>query len=76
MLPRRFRARVTADLSAPLTPPRILTLDIDLPDPKSYRIRELLKQHTHVFGFFELRDLGAEAGAGLGGGFGNGVAQR
>ena len=48
VLPRRFRARVTADLSAPLTPPRILTLDIDLPDPKSYRIRELLKQHTPV----------------------------
>jgi len=48
VLPRRFRARVTADLSAPLIPPRILTLDIDLPDPKSYRIRELLKQHTPV----------------------------
>ena len=48
VLPRRFRARVTADLSAPLPPPRILTLDIDLPDPKSYRIRELLKQHTPV----------------------------
>ena len=48
VLPRRFRARVTADLSAPLTSPRILTLDIDLPDPKSYRIRELLKQHTPV----------------------------
>lgn len=48
VLPRRFRARVTADLSAPLPPPRILTLDIDLPDPQSYRIRELLKQHTPV----------------------------
>ena len=48
VLPRRFRARVTADLSEPLIPPRILTLDIDLPDPKSYRIRELLKQHTPV----------------------------
>ena len=48
VLPRRFRARVTADLSAPLPPPRILTLDIDLPDPKSYRIRELLKQHKPV----------------------------
>jgi len=49
VLPRRFRARVTDDLSAPLTPPRILTLDIDLPDPKSYRIRELLKQQTPVY---------------------------
>ena len=49
VLPRRFRARVTADLSAPLTPPRILTLDIDLPDPKSYRIRELLKQQEPVY---------------------------
>ncbi|MCY3747236.1 MAG: nicotinate (nicotinamide) nucleotide adenylyltransferase [Acidobacteria bacterium] len=49
VLPRRFRARVTDDLSAPLIPPRILTLDIDLPDPKSYRIRELLKQQTPVY---------------------------
>ena len=48
VLPRRFRARVTADLSAPLLPPRILTLDMDLPDPRSYRIRELLKQQTPV----------------------------
>ena len=49
VLPRRYRARVTDDLSAPLVPPRILTLDIDLPDPKSYRIRELLKQQTPVY---------------------------
>ena len=49
VLPRRFRTRVTADLSAPLVPPRILTLDIDLPDPKSYRIRELLKQQKPVY---------------------------
>ena len=48
VLPRRFRTRVTADLSAPLIPPRILTLDIDLPDPQSYRIRELLKQQTPI----------------------------
>ena len=48
VLPRQFRARVTADLSAPLIPPRILTLDIDLPDPTSHRIRELLKQHAPV----------------------------
>ena len=48
VLPRRFRARVTGDLSAPLIPPRILSLDIDLPDPKSYRIRELLKQQLPV----------------------------
>ena len=40
---------MTDDLSAPLIPPRILTLDIDLPDPKSYRIRELLKQQSPVY---------------------------
>lgn len=49
VLPRRYRGRVTGDLSTPLIPPRILTLDIDLPDPKSYRIRELLKQQTAVY---------------------------
>ena len=49
VLPRRFLARVTADLSVPLIPPRILSLDIDLPDPKSYRIRELLKQRAPVY---------------------------
>lgn len=49
VLPGRFRARATGDLSAPLTPPRILTMDIDLPDPKSYRIRELLKQQTPIY---------------------------
>lgn len=49
VLPDRFRARVTADLSAPPIPPRIFTMDIDLPDPKSYRIRELLKQQRPVY---------------------------
>ena len=33
-------------------------------------------EHHDVFGFFELRHLGGEAGAGLGGGVRNGIAQR
>ena len=48
VLPGRYRARVTAELSAPLIPPRIFTMDIDLPDPKSYRIRERLKKRAPV----------------------------
>lgn len=43
VLPPRFRARVTDDLSESLTPPRIFTMNISLPDPESQRIRELLR---------------------------------
>ena len=49
-LPSRFRARVTPDLSAPLTPPSIFTMDIGLPDSRSCQIRELLKERTPVHG--------------------------
>ena len=48
VLPDRFRARVTEDLSAPLIPPRIFTMDISLPDPESQRIRELLRARVSV----------------------------
>ena len=48
VLPRRFRARVTPDLSAPLIPPVIFTLDLELPDPRSCRVRELLERQTPV----------------------------
>lgn len=48
VLPDRFRARVTEDLSAPLIPPRILTMDVSLPDPESHRIRELLRDRLSV----------------------------
>ena len=48
VLPARFRARVTDDLSEPLTPPRVFTMDISLPDPESQRIRELLRAQVCV----------------------------
>lgn len=38
-----FRSLVTDDLSAPLLPPRIFTMDIRLPDPESHRIRQRLR---------------------------------
>jgi nicotinate-nucleotide adenylyltransferase len=46
VLPARFRARMTDDLSASLTPPRVFTMDIHLPDPESQRIRELLRARS------------------------------
>lgn len=48
VLPSRFRARVTPDVTAPLIAPRIYTLDVDLPDRRSDRIRELLKAGTPI----------------------------
>lgn len=47
-LPRRFRERVSADLSAPLIAPRILTLDTPLPDPESHRIRERVRARLPI----------------------------
>ncbi len=48
VLPARFRSRITDDLSLPLTPPRVFTMDISLPDPESQRIRELLRTQVSV----------------------------
>ena len=48
VLPARFRARVTDDLSVSLIPPRVFTMDIHLPDPESQRIRKLLRAQASV----------------------------
>ena len=41
-LPPRFRAGVTRDLAGPLAPPRLLLMDLPLPDPASEDIRSRL----------------------------------
>ena len=47
-LPVRFRSRVTADPGAPLIPPRIVTMDIPLPDIASRRIRAHIRDSRPV----------------------------
>ncbi len=47
-LPARFRQRVTADLAAPLIPPRILTIDQPFPVSESHRIRERVRARLRV----------------------------
>lgn len=41
-LPLRFRAGATRDLAGPLAPPRLLLMDLPLPDPASEDIRSRL----------------------------------
>lgn len=47
-LPVRFRRRVSANPDVPLIPPRIVTMDIPLPDPASERIRARLRNRRPV----------------------------
>ena len=65
VLPPRFRARVTDDLSGSLTPPRVFTMDISLPDPESQRIRELLRARGSVSGLLPSRVASRIAERGL-----------
>ena len=65
VLPAHLRARVTDDLSVPLMPPRIFTMDISLPDPESHRIRELLRARVPVDGLLPSRVASRIAEQGL-----------
>jgi len=65
VLPPRFRARVTDDLSRSLTPPRVFTMNISLPDPESQRIRELLRAQGSVSGLLPSRVASRIAARGL-----------
>lgn len=65
VLPPRFRARVTDDLSQSLAPPRVFTMNVFLPDPESQRIRELLRQQGSVSGLLPSRVAARIAERGL-----------
>lgn len=65
VLPARFRARMTDDLTESLTPPRVFTMDISLPDPESHRIRDLLRAEASVSGYLPSRVASRIAERGL-----------